>query len=97
MHERRGRLLALYGAAITRGQRDGSIRAGVSPEVVAVQMWASLLGLGILGAQEATLGLPLDDVASDLVDLFGHALRSRISSVVAAHGRASRGRRSRRA
>jgi AcrR family transcriptional regulator len=96
MHARRRRLLELYAGAVTRGQRDGSIRRDLRPEVVAIQLWASLLGLRVLAAQDGTFDHSLEDIADDLVDLFDSALATRRSVAVSSTRRAPPARQARR-
>ena len=100
MQEQRARLLAMYAEAIARGQQDGSIRGGLEPAVVAVQMWASLIGLRVLSVHDDALGVSTDEAAASLIDLFGWALRAHPAPVTAAAAvaapstRSSRSRRS---
>jgi AcrR family transcriptional regulator len=77
-----GRMLSLVTASLERGQRDGSIRGDIDPLPQALQLWASFMGVVLIGLNKETMAqrIPADVDLDELLALHLAAVTRAIQS-----------------
>jgi AcrR family transcriptional regulator len=77
-----GHMLSLVTASLERGQRDGSIRRDIDPLPQALQLWASFMGVVLIGLNKETMAqrIPAAVDLDELLDLHLAAVTRAIQS-----------------